>query len=162
MAGTATTVQLRPMTDDEYNAWSATVWEDYAQDRAKAGNTPIEQERAEAQQQHEELLPNGLHTDHHYFWMVMDAANPQAGAVGKLWVFHNEPKKQAYIYDIEMNPELRGKGYGRATLAALEDEMRAHGVTRIALNVFGYNSVARHLYQSVGYSEVAVLMQKDI
>ena len=162
MADTITSVQLRPMTDDEYNSWSAIMWEDYAQERAKAGTTPLEEERAEAQRQMAELLPNGLHTDHHLFWMVIDAANPQAGAVGKLWVFHNEPKQQAFIYDIEMNPELRGKGYGRATLAALEDKMRAIGVTRIALNVFGFNTVARHLYQNVGYQEVAIFMQKDI
>ena len=162
MAGTATSVQLRPMTDDEYTAWSALMWEEYAHDRAKAGNTPLDEERAAAQAQQAELLPDGLHTNHHFFWTVVDAADAQMGAVGKLWVFHDESKKQAFIYDIEMAPEQRGKGYGRATLGALEDEMRTHGVTRIALNVFGYNTVARHLYQNVGYQEVAIYMQKDI
>jgi len=40
--------------------------------------------------------------------------------------------------------------------------MRACGVTRIALNVFAKNAVARHLYDAVGYHPVATVMQKDI
>ncbi|MEO7001442.1 MAG: GNAT family N-acetyltransferase [Ktedonobacterales bacterium] len=162
MTDTHMAIRLQPMTDDEYNTWSEVMWEEYARDRAKAGNTPLEEERAEASRQQADLLPNGLHTDHHFFWTVVDASDTQAGDVGKLWVFHNVAKQQAFIYDIEMNPEQRGKGYGRATLAALEDQMRTRGITRICLNVFGYNAVARHLYENVGYQEVAIFMQKDI
>ena len=44
----------------------------------------------------------------------------------------------------------------------LEDEVRARGLSRVALNVFGGNDVARSLYRSVGYSETAVFMSKEL
>ena len=47
-------------------------------------------------------------------------------------------------------------------MLALEDEVRAHGLDRIELNVFGGNAVARGLYRSLGYAESAVYMVKDL
>jgi len=43
-----------------------------------------------------------------------------------------------------------------------EDEARALGVSRIELNVFGGNAVARRLYLSMGYAERAISMGKDL
>ena len=47
-------------------------------------------------------------------------------------------------------------------MLALEDEVRAHGLDRIELNVFGGNEVARGLYRSLGYAESAVYMVKRL
>ena len=44
----------------------------------------------------------------------------------------------------------------------LEDEARSLGLTRISLNVFGGNEVARSLYRSLGYAEKAVAMSKEL
>ena len=43
-----------------------------------------------------------------------------------------------------------------------EAEVRARGLPRIELNVFGGNAVARGLYRSLGYDEVAVVMEKEL
>ena len=40
--------------------------------------------------------------------------------------------------------------------------MRADGLDRIELNVFGGNEVARGLYRSLGFAESAVYMGKDV
>jgi ribosomal protein S18 acetylase RimI-like enzyme len=61
-----------------------------------------------------------------------------------------------------MSVEQRGRGYGTAALAALEETLRPRGVTRIGLNVFGKNTGAQRLYARVGYYPIAIAMQKDI
>jgi ribosomal protein S18 acetylase RimI-like enzyme len=68
----------------------------------------------------------------------------------------------AWLYDIAVEPELRGRGLGRALLRLVEDEVRAEGVSRIELNVFGDNSPARRLYESAGYTEIARQMAKNL
>ena len=40
--------------------------------------------------------------------------------------------------------------------------MRAAGMHRIELNVFGDNAHAQHLYESLGYVEMARQMGKDL
>lgn len=150
---------LRPMTEAEYTHLMSYMWEDYAQERARNFRTPVADERADAERQRTQLLQDGLNTPGHHFWTVVDDAGT---VVGSLWVFIDEPKKRAFIYDIEIDAAQRGKGYGRRTLELLEESLRPQGVTRIALNVFGDNAVAHALYRKVGYYTVATYMQKEI
>jgi GNAT superfamily N-acetyltransferase len=152
-------VALRPMTEAEYGPYIAHLREDYAQERAKSGETPIEEERESSNTQIDGLIPQGLATPDHYFWTVMDEGGV---GIGSLWVFVDPAKGRAFIYDIALAEERRGKGYGRQTLQVLESAVRPMGVRRIALNVFGKNAVARHLYDTAGYYVVATAMQKDI
>ena len=44
----------------------------------------------------------------------------------------------------------------------LEGEVRAQGLDRIMLNVFGGNEQARALYRSLGYDVAAVHMSKAL
>lgn len=147
------------MTEQEFEEYGEHLWEDYAQERARNLGTTIEEERATAAQQRETLLPEGQRSAGHFFWKGVDES---AGTVGNLWVFVDEGKRRAFIYDIEMDAAQRGRGYGTQTLAALEDQLKPLGVRRIGLNVFGDNAVAQHLYQKVGYRTVAAQMEKDI
>ena len=85
--------------------------------------------------------------------------------VGDLWFAERDSDfgdKAAFIYSIEIFEEFRGRGLGRQAMLALEDEVRPRGLSRIALNVFGGNDVARSLYRSVGYAETAVFMSKEL
>ena len=47
-------------------------------------------------------------------------------------------------------------------MEAAEEWTRERGGTRVALNVFGPNLVARSLYDSLGYEVLATSMFKDI
>src|SRR5258708_7353797 len=152
-------ITLRPMTEAEYGPYIAWLREDYARERAESGETPLEEEREASSRQIDGLVPQGLATPNHHFWVMTDEVG---SAVGNLWVFVNPDKQRAFIYDIAIAEERRGQGLGRQALSALEDTLRPMGVRRIALNVFGKNTVARHLYETQGYSTVAINMQKDI
>ena len=84
--------------------------------------------------------------------------------VGHLWVGTREQQGRRFlwIWDVFVAEEHRGRGLGRAAMQLAEQEARRQGLLRIDLNVFGGNDVARRLYRSLGYKEVAVQMGKDL
>ena len=47
-------------------------------------------------------------------------------------------------------------------MLTLETTVKPLGANHIDLNVFGDNTVAVHLYESLGYQPTAILMRKDI
>jgi GNAT superfamily N-acetyltransferase len=55
-----------------------------------------------------------------------------------------------YLEDFYVRPETRGAGVGRALMAALADEARAHGYARIDWSVLDWNETAIRFYQSIG------------
>jgi ribosomal protein S18 acetylase RimI-like enzyme len=55
------------------------------------------------------------------------------------------------IHDIAVVPEHRGKGIGRALLAAVEEEARRRGCAKITLEVRSDNALARDLYRRCGF-----------
>ena len=67
---------------------------------------------------------------------------------------------EAWLYDITIDPDERGKGFGRAAMVALESELRSLGHVTVTLNVWGGNVIARGLYTSLGYVEESVHMRK--
>ena len=56
--------------------------------------------------------------------------------------------------------ECRSRGSACHEKEVLEESARARGLPRVELNVFGGNAVARRLYGSLGYEEIAVYMGK--
>ncbi len=147
------------MTEAEYERYNATFWEEYAQDRARNLGTGIEHERAVVAAQRAQLQAQGMQTPGHHYWQVADDAG---AAVGSLWVWVEPGSDRAFIYDIAIAPERRGKGLGSATLDLLDAWARAAGVTSIELSVFGDNAVAQALYRKHGYRVDTIAMSKRL
>jgi GNAT superfamily N-acetyltransferase len=81
--------------------------------------------------------------------------------VGVLWVApHPRRPAAGWVYDIEVDEDRRGQGFGRAAMLAAEDVARSEGWTAIGLNVFGRNARARALYESLGYTVDSLQMTK--
>ena len=85
--------------------------------------------------------------------------------VGHLW-FGPRPRNPdpsvAWLYDLFVGEASRGRGVGRALMRLVEVEVRAAGMRRIELNVFGDNAHAQRLYESLAYVEMARQMGKDL
>ena len=85
--------------------------------------------------------------------------------VGWVWLCLKSPRGDrafAWIYDIEVVAEYRSKGYGRALLAAAEEELRLRDIPAVALNVFGPNVVAQRLYATSGYELMSQQLRKEL
>jgi GNAT superfamily N-acetyltransferase len=150
------------MSEEEYRAYRAWAVPDYAAEVRR--NTGIEgaEALAHAERVFRDLLPGGLATAGHRLSIAED---PRTGErIGLLWIARQrrEGVQTAWIYDITVEEALRGQGYGRAIMEAAEEQARSLGVTRLELNVFGDNEVARRLYTSLGYTEMSRQMAKDL
>lgn len=153
-------VRLVPMKPTAYAAFRTRLVREYAADKVAAGNWPSEGSLERSEAEMGGLLPDGPATDGHWLWTIEDETGLD---VGDLWIGpHSTDRDSVYIFDIEVRPEARGRGIGRAALDELDAWARAAGYRRIGLQVFGSNEVARRLYGRTGYVETNVLMEKHL
>lgn len=148
------------MTDTEFAAFRARAVHDYAIEKVAAGEWPQERAAALAEEQTATLLPGGKSTDGMFIVM---AEIEELGPVGYAWLALKRPEvATAWIYDIAIDEEHRGKGYGRALLNGLEQVAREHDLESIGLNVFAGNDYARRLYERAGYKPTSIHMSKRL
>jgi len=153
-------IRLRPMTTAEFNAFRGRLIREYAAERVSTGDWAPEQAEDRAARLTDDRLPEGRSTPG---MLLLSAEAPDGEPVGTVWVALDQPLRGgAWIFDIQIDPKHRGKGYGRALLQAAEQESARQGATAIGLNVFGANAVARHLYESSGYQVTATQMRKEL
>jgi ribosomal protein S18 acetylase RimI-like enzyme len=148
------------MTSEEFPAFVAVSKADYAHDIEVHGGQTHEAAQQKAEADFPAVLPLGLETPGHFIFVVEANGEP----IGRLWLAERQlgGRRVLYVYDISIDPEQQGRGYGRAAMRLAEDEARNLGIDRIELNVFGGNDVARGLYRSLGYVESSVQMSKDL
>jgi ribosomal protein S18 acetylase RimI-like enzyme len=154
-------VTLRPMTDDEFEEWQQALAVDYAADKVAAGAWAEEGAVERAREESRGLLPDGARTDRMLIFRAVDA---EGAPVGRAWVALDPPRSvpgTAFLYDIEVDEGARGRGFGRALLAAVEAAAREAGATALELNVFGPNDVAFRLYESSGFVTTSRQMRKE-
>ena len=154
-------VVLRPMLPDEFVTYLDWAIDDYAAELERNGKATGEAAQVASRASYDSLLPDGLATLGHTLLVAMD---PNGGErVGVLWFGPStDDPAMAWIYDIMVDEEKRGRGWGRAIMRAFEGEARARGFARAGLNVYGDNHVARRLYESLGYVETARQLHKEL
>ena len=151
-------ITLDPMTDAEYAAWLEPEIRHYAEEKIRSGEFPAENAIELSEAEFRTLLPDGRRTENQHLYTVRDTAG--GAGVGALWIALR-PKAgeiEAFIYDIEIAEDRRGRGYGRATMLACAERARELGAQSVGLHVFGHNAVARALYTSLGFRETDVMM----
>ncbi len=148
------------MTAAEFEDYRARQISEYATARVRAGYWSPDLAEMLATRQTDELLPQGLATPG---VLLLAAEDDDAGVVGRAWVALDGPGGSGpWVFHIEVVPEQRGKGYGRALLEAVEQETARHGGQSLTLNVFADNAVARRLYESAGYLTTSLHMRKQL
>ena len=58
---------------------------------------------------------------------------------------------RGWVYYVSVDPDHRGKGFGRAIMQAAEDWLRARGIQKLQLMVRGDNAQVHAFYESIGY-----------
>lgn len=153
---------VRTMTEDEYERWQQSLAEDYAQEQIAAGRWAAEGAAQRARDENAELLPQGLDTER---MLLLQAVDESGAPVGRAWVSLEHPRGApdcAFLYDIEIEAALRGRGLGRRLLAEVERATVDAGSPALELNVFGSNRAAISLYSGAGYDVVTQQMRKRL
>jgi GNAT superfamily N-acetyltransferase len=148
------------MTPAQYEAYELDAAADYAESIRDSGSMPEAEAREKAAEDFAKLLPDGLASAGHRFWVAYDGD----AEVGMLWVHLQEKSDglHAFGYDFSVAESLRRRGYGRAIMLAAEQVCRDLGVVSIGLNVFGHNLGARELYEQMGFEPTAIQMRKRL
>jgi ribosomal protein S18 acetylase RimI-like enzyme len=60
---------------------------------------------------------------------------------------------RGWVYYVAVDPNHRGKGYGRVIMHAAENWLHAAGIAKLQLMVRPDNKDVKDFYQSLGYSE---------
>jgi GNAT superfamily N-acetyltransferase len=150
------------MREEEFGPWLERVTQEYAQDTARNKEISDASALEESKQSIVRVLPQGFATPAHEFEVAEDAGNGQR--IGSLW-YAREPRGEReviWVYELFVEEPHRGRGFGRRLMELLEERARSTGIGRIGLNVFGDNTTARTLYESLGYQESARQMHKDL
>ena len=154
-------VRLRPLTRAEFDAWLPRQAAGYAAMIAASGAMPAAAAAKKAQEDTARYFRDGLATPGQFVFRVMAGE----AAVGWLWLGVPGPDpdpRMAWVFEIEIEPAFQGEGYGRAAMRLAEQEARCRGMTSLGLNVHGHNTIARTLYESLGYEVTALQMKKTV
>lgn len=154
-------VTLREMTEGEYRSYVDEV--QAAVVKELVATMPEEEARAKAAGGIAHYLPDGVATPNH---TLLIAEDPAGTPVGNAWVGPDpnrvEGSDAAWLYDINVYPQARRKGYGSAILAEVEALVVRRGKARLGLNVVGANEAAIALYRKSGYAVSTMQMSKPL
>ena len=152
-------VELRELAENQLPPYFEELWDKFRSELIEAGFSP---EYADENVEHSknDIMPDGkLSPDHFIFYIYSENQ-----MVGQLWLASKvrDGKREWSIFDIETFTQFRGQGFGRAIMLAAEEYVRTAGGDAISLSVFGNNSVARNLYESLDYQPLRIGMKKSL
>lgn len=139
---------VRRLTEEEYPGWYAAEEAAYIADIVRAGALTAAQAKEKSDEDFVKYLPQGFLTPGHAFY----ALEAEGTVIGTGWVNHGFLPGVTFGFSLDVYEEHRGKGYGRAAMAAGEWATRQGGDEAMMFNVFGGNEVAMSLYDSTGFA----------
>ncbi|MES4903774.1 MULTISPECIES: GNAT family N-acetyltransferase [unclassified Streptomyces] len=156
--------EVRAMGEAEYPAWLEHERAGYIRDWLERG-VPEEAARAKAESAYATLLPDGPATP----GALLRVLAHHGADVGTIWVAvrpeereETEDALEAWVYGVEVAEEHRGHGHGRTLMLAAERDGLAAGARTMALHVFGGNTPALRLYESLGYRPTQYHLYKQL
>ena len=155
------TLTLRPLREEEFDAWRERSVARYADDMVLNSGLEPDFARRKGEEDFDRAMPERLATPGAAVFTLVAESGER---VGDLWLGEQDffGRRRAWVYEVYVEEVFRGRGYGRRAMELAEEEARRRGHARIELNVFGGNEVARGLYRSLGYTEIAVAMGKEL
>ena len=154
-------MQMIEMNQDDFSVFKARSIRNLATQRSEDFGENQDTALGEAQKIFDQHLPTGLQTANHYFYHIK---NDQLQTCGYLWFGERDQdgKRKIFIYDILVEENFRGNGFGKWMLQWLEQETLKLNLQEISLHVLAYNHVARGLYESMGFEMTNIYMSKKI
>lgn len=153
-------IRLVPISRENFPQWVQRSVAAYETDLVATGVSP-EGAQAQAESSIVAAFPEGAPSADN---AVFDIVDPAGASVGYAWVGRDrsEDPSSWWVWDISIDPECRGRGYGRGGMELAEEYARTRGATTLGLSVFGFNAGARGLYESLGYETTSIKMRKTL
>lgn len=154
------TIKLVKMSEKEYMLFRSRSISDYAADKVESGAWNATEAALRSEEEFNQSLPDGIETKDAFLFTIQDQT--ENTSVGYVWfnLMERNGSRFAFIMDILIFEKYQGRGYGKETMAALDDEVRKLGLKQISLHVFGHNERAFRLYQKMGYEVTDIQMTK--
>ncbi len=154
-------IRLAPMSPDEYQKFYNKSLQEYAYNQVAVGNWRAQDAVSLARQELNEMLPQGLETPNAYLSNIL---NDTDVPIGMMWFYIDEgrPQKTAVLLDFFLFPAFRNQTLAMEVLSVFEKGVRAVGVSRVELQVFGHKSDEIRLYTENAYQQTMVLFAKDL
>ena len=154
-------ITLIPMEQGEFDIFLENNIVRYADENVNNGHWQAEDALERSRAAFQRFLPDGLQSKDQYIFNIFD--DEQGSKIGILWVEvkMDEPHRPAFIFDFVIDEPYRGKGFGKKSLAALDEKLQQMGAESVALHVFGHNTTAFELYKKMGYEVTNINMRKN-
>ncbi len=150
-------ITFRAMKPAEFPQYRTYFVADYAAEiEANYGYSP-DKSRAIALQELAEDLPQTVATPDHTLLCIEGTGDT---TIGYLWYKRAAHSESVFILDFVIFDAFRGTGQGKATLVALEEQLRQSGVAEIKLRVAFDNERAFSLYKKLGFAVTGYNMIK--
>jgi ribosomal protein S18 acetylase RimI-like enzyme len=152
---------LRPMQDDEFDAWFEDAIENSALETSTIFAVDLDQARQIARKRLGHLLADKLHTKDHYLYVAERVDGTTSTQIGHLWFSINQEERFGWLDDIELLEEFRGQGLGGQLLDLVKEELSKRGIRSLSLHVAANNERALKLYQKNGFKFTGHYMKQD-
>lgn len=100
---------------------------------------------------HQGAFTDSLQNKWHYHFVLVDTATDEWLGYAQLQLLFEE----AELLNLAIDAGHRGKGLGRQLLAAALTELQMLGMRQCLLEVREPNQSARHLYEALGFRQIA-------
>lgn len=150
------------MSPAEYDIFLEKEILGYAEDKVKSGNWSADVAVQRSRDDFAKLLTQGVETPGQHLFTIRGTETGQN--VGAVWlaVVARDGQQMGFIYDLVVDEAHRRKGHARAAMLAIEDKARELDLEVVGLHVFGFNTAARELYESLGYEITNINMAKKL
>ncbi|WP_176445369.1 GNAT family N-acetyltransferase [Blastococcus mobilis] len=153
-------VQISPATPDEVEHLLAASRHAFAESLARHRGLSPADAAEKADRDTAALLPDGAGTEGQVFL----AARRGGDLAGAVWAAVQGPDRPdaAWIYFVWVAPAGRRRGLGRRLVEEAATAVRTRGARYLQLNVFGDNTAAIALYESMGFTVAAQQMTRPL
>lgn len=155
-------IRLRNMTPEEFPDFVAYFVPEYASEISANYDLDIETALDQAKASVEDELGLGVDTPEQVLLCAIVDGDQSNSPVGYLWCTPNEKDRTVFVSDFYIFPRHRGRGYGLAALAALEELYAPSVFGEIRLRVATTNKVAERLYLKAGFRPTGTNLRKVI
>jgi GNAT superfamily N-acetyltransferase len=140
-------VSVHAMTQQEFVPWQEEQMLDYIRQTVESGTLGHADAEKRAREAFAQLLPDGAASA----GCTLLSVKAGGEVVATNWLGHAFAPGMTWVNGVQVYEGHRGKGYGRMAMLFGEQATLAAGEKHLGLNVFGPNTVAIRLYESLDY-----------